>query len=149
MAKPFNRLENDVKAALSGALEKAAKTVTRELKQQGPYWSGDFEAAWEVRTGDSGIPADRQSSDAVPPKAPRRRVVSDFDVPREEQLQGYTIGNRMVYRDVAQDLEPGRIKQEGGGTAPEDWYVTYVLGGGVDRTLGRSLDASFRRENIS
>jgi hypothetical protein len=41
----------------------------------------------------------------------------------------------MVYRDIAKDLEPGRIKSGGRETADQDWYVNYTQGGGLATTI--------------
>jgi len=50
-----------------------------------------------------------------------------------------TIGNRMEYRNLALDLEPGRIKAGGNETAPQDWYVTYYAGGEMDAAVKRAI----------
>jgi len=45
----------------------------------------------------------------------------------------------MEYRNLALDLEPGRIKAGGNETAPQDWYVTYYAGGEMDAAVKRAI----------
>ena len=37
----------------------------------------------------------------------------------------------MEYRNIALDLVPGRFSADKQNTAPQDWYVTYIQGGGL------------------
>ena len=128
----------------------AVENIVRNLKAKGPYWSGDFQDAWVVELGDKSIPATRKPSTpntelkrliAEGPREPRvtnlRRGI-DFEVPSKDKLRDnikYTIDNLMVYRSIAKDLVPGRIKSGGRETAPYNWYRTYTEGGGLATTL--------------
>lgn len=116
--------------------EEAARQITTDLKEIGPYWSGDFEAAWVVKKGNARIKATRKPS-GEQPATPRTRKVTPVNVPKQtgRSSNSYTIGNEMVYRNVALDLEPGRIKSGGNETAPQDWYRTYAEGGNLRLTL--------------
>lgn len=116
--------------------EEAARTIVTDLKQIGPYWTGDFEAAWVVRAGDVRIRASRPAA-AVRPARPSTRQVTPVSIPKAggRKSISYTIGNEMVYRNVALDLVPGRIKGGGNETAPQDWYRQYAEGGNLRLTL--------------
>ena len=117
--------------------EEAAREITNDLKEIGPYWSGDFEEAWVVKKGNVRINATRKPS-RDRPIAPRTRKVTPIEnFPKQtgRSSNSYTIGNEMVYRNIALDLEPGRIKDGGNETAPQDWYRTYAEGGNLRLTL--------------
>ena len=135
----------------------AAFEIVTDLKIYGPYWTGAFEAAWVVKPGLKPIPAvkDRSAQQKTLAKilasesrvddyitnkaAPNNRRLSNVTIPR---LAGtgkstYSIGNEMVYRDVALDLVPGRTPKKNN-TAPEDWYATYLQGGKLRAALERA-----------
>jgi hypothetical protein len=128
----------------------AALKIVNDLQTLGPYWDGYFYNAWEVREGDVTIPADqiggknRREAEAHP----KRGAFVLGDIPNQRvdyrSVPSLTIGNRMEYRDVAMDLEPGRIKGGGNETAPQDWYVTYYAGGGLDKAVSSAI-----KENIN
>ena len=116
--------------------QEAAARIVDDLKKSGPYWSGDFESAWVVKAGDQQVSANRQPSEDRPP-APLPRQVTPTPVPKPTGRKSidYTIGNEMVYRNVALDIEQGRIKKGGNETAPQDWYRTYTEGGKLRQGL--------------
>ena len=119
----------------------AARQIVTDLKEVGPYWTGDFEEAWVVKAGSTSITANKQG---VPsrPKEPYTRQITPVSVPRARGRRSieYTIGNEMIYRDVALDLEPGRIKTGGRETAEQDWYRKYIEGGNLRLTLKQATD---------
>lgn len=121
--------------------EEAARRIVEDLKWEGPYWSGDFESAWVVKKGSTPVRATRQPS-GPPPPTPRPWNRTDFSVPPATGRKSisYTIGNEMVYRNLAMDLEPGRIKEGGRETAPQDWYRTYVEGGKLRAALEQATN---------
>ena len=106
------------------ALEESAKQVVEELKVVGPYYSGDFESNWVVLPGEQEI-----SGSVAPgtrPKFQQNRVITTTPIPRP-QNNTLTIGNRMEYKLIAQDLLPGRLKEGGGpGSADPDWFTIYT-----------------------
>jgi len=135
----------------------AAFEIVTDLKFYGPYWTGAFESAWVVKPGLAPIPATKDRTqqqktlaeilatesrvdDYIPNKAaPNNRRLSEIKIPR---LSGtgkatYSIGNEMVYRDVALDLKPGRTPKRNN-TAPEDWFATYIQGGKLRAALKRA-----------
>ena len=142
--KPLNRLVPDLRKALSQATTEVAHDVTLDLKLKGPYWDGVFEKSWEIRAGEASIPATVLGK-TPPSKTNQPREITPPAVPRigAQNLNGFTIGNRTEYRELAMDLEPGRLKGENtayGGTALQDWFETYMQGGEVDITTEKAVD---------
>jgi len=146
----FGDLETWLNNISTEVAAEAVENIVRNLKVKGPYWTGDFQDAWVVELGDKTIPAIRKPSTPIgnlrellaegPRPAritPLRRGI-DFEVPSKDKLRDnlkYTIDNLMTYRDIAKDLVPGRIKGGGRETAPANWYVNYIQGGGLATTL--------------
>jgi hypothetical protein len=129
--KPLSQLSSDLRSGLALGMEIAARNITMELKRRGPYWTGQFEAAWEVAAGQMRIDSnlgDQATWDQI--------------------LLGYTIGNLMEYADIALDLEPGddgRYRHERArATAEADWFARYILGGEGSATLGLSVKQGMR-----
>lgn len=127
---------------------KGAEEIVMDLKKKGPYFSGEFEENWVVVTGDRRIPADKKSSLTQAEKwqswesgeLPFSRRVTPVDIPTlsKGQPPEYTIGNRMEYRNIALDLVPGRFSPGRNNTAPKDWYISYIQGGGLQNALRRA-----------
>lgn len=141
--KSLNQLVPDLRAGLQLSLELTARNTTMELKQRGPYWSGDFEASWVVEPGQVAITADRTTDYLQEDPSPRQITPVTVPVDDTDSLRGYTIGNRMEYREIAMDLQPGddgRIRGDRTrATAPKDWFTSFMLGGESWRVIGNSL----------
>ena len=155
LGKALEKLRRDLirstKRAAFETQRKAAVRVVNDLKSLGPYYAGYFELAWEVRLGNVEVPADQQSGprqkDPKSSYAPRRPVspmtlsdIPDARLTYKSQVPALTIGNRMSYRDLALDLVPGRLKDEQGGSAPQDWYLTYYGAGGFEKAVRGAID---------
>ena len=121
--------------------QEAAEQIVKDLKQAGPYYTGEFEENWVVEPGDKRIPADKESGLTQAEKwegftnggLPMTRRTTPVAVPAG--FTQYSIGNRMKYRDVAMDLAPGRFEPGKNNTADKDWYVKYAQGGGLKSAL--------------
>lgn len=125
--------------------QEAAKQIVSDLQEIGPVWSGQFRDAWVVKAGDVRIRADRKNEQ--PPYAPRTAsgAPAPVSIPRARGTKSifYTIGNEMEYRLIAMDLLPAeeyRLKGGRIGTAPKDWYRTYVEGGNLRLTLQQATN---------
>jgi hypothetical protein len=114
--------------------------IVRDLKVEGPFYTGEFEGAWRVELGDVEIAATRpasqvgkQSSNAPTP------IKGGVPEPSGRRSITYTIGNEMEYRDIAMDLDPGQFRTSGDkrNTARKDWFRLYVEGGQMRKTLER------------
>ena len=117
--------------------QEAAKAIVEDLIEIGPWYSGQFARNWVVRKGDVRVPA------TVSPGEQVRTNRQEIPLPVIPSLRGtgrkqvgYTIANRVTYRDIAMDLVPGRTKDKGPGSAiAYDWYRDYVQGGNLALTL--------------
>ena len=103
MGKPLTQLVPDFREALEEGVQQATKTVVRDLKVAGPYWTGFFSDVWQVNVGKTAVKANIQNPLEVP-KQPKTPQYVDIDVPESPDLQGYTIGNRAAYRLFAMDI---------------------------------------------
>ena len=139
----FGDFETYINRISSTLAEKAVEDITTQLKIRGPYWSGEFERAWEVTDGKA-IPADipaegeideRIAEGAQPRQVTRLKAGVDFPNAPKQSVIKYNIDNRMEYRDIAKDIKPGRIKGGGRETAKQDWYINYIQGGGLATTI--------------
>lgn len=148
MAKPFTQLTKDLRAAAALAAEETARKTVYELKRRGPYWDGLFEMAWEVKLGDVDIPADQKGKKQSPD--PQTREITPVEIPADKgnTLVGYTIGNRMEYRSIAMDIQPGRIKGGGRETAPANWYENYIQGGELIKVMADGVRAGFLKRGF-
>ena len=143
----FGDFETYINRISSTLAEKAVEDITTQLKIRGPYWSGEFEGAWEVTDGKA-IPADiapngtmeeRIAAGPQPPQITKLKAGVDFpNAPKKTAATTvikYNIDNRMTYREVAKDMRSGRIKKGGRETAKQDWYINYIQGGGLATTI--------------
>ena len=111
--------------------ENAARDIVIDLKIEGPYWSGEFEANWVVKRGAVGGGATKKSAFGEFPER-RPRTITDVAIPPATGKRSitYTIFNEMEYRDTALDLKPGRLGKSGNisysDQPAQDWYAKYV-----------------------
>lgn len=158
--KGIEQLVPDLKNALALSTKNVAHKVTIGLKEVGPYWTGQFESAWEVQVGQNGIPAslkdqttyDKYGTIEYQGKKypePGDKVVTEPFVPEPNKLNGYTIGNLMEYREEAMDLKPGvRTDNAANLTAREDWFVSYVKGGEMQADIAKAVKQVMRVEGF-
>ena len=124
----LNAYVDKIKNELS---ENAARDIVIDLKIEGPYWSGEFEANWVVKRGAVGGGANKRSAYGEFPER-RQRTITDVTIPPATGKGNitYTIFNEMDYRDIALDLKPGRLNNSGklsySDQPPQDWYAKYV-----------------------
>lgn len=124
----------------------AAREITKDLKQRGPYWSGHFEEQWVVERGNVSIPADSEHPQTARQRwqahddgiNPQPRRTTPVQIP--QNASQLTIGNRAAYRDIAMDLLPGRVEPGKNNTADQDWFTRYVQGGGINQALRRATN---------
>ncbi len=144
-SKKLSQLVPDLRSGLQFALELTAHDTTMELKRRGPYWTGEFEAAWEVQLGQVPIPEDQKGGPWEGDNKKERKVTPAFVPPDDtNSLKGYTIGNLMEYTPQATDLAPGTDGVIRGdrerATAPggKDWFTTYLQNGQAHRIIGNA-----------
>lgn len=117
--------------------QKATQTVVRELALISPWYSGEFANNWAVSKGSTPI---RATVEARNPRPKTKQTRGTPNIPTVPSLAGttftgYSIGNRMRYRNIAMDLEPGRVERAKYLSAPADWYRLYTEGGGLQDAL--------------
>ena len=138
--------------------KESAEEITKGLIQAGPWYSGEFAKNWAIEVGDKNIPADveprgrRETEDtrnSIVPVAPSLRGTG------AKQVVGYSIMNRVTYRDIAMDLIPGRVKKESVDgepinriSAPEDWYRKFVESGPMTDLLKESVNVVAQNPKI-
>ena len=155
----FGDLETWINNIASTTAEETVERAVRQLKIRGPYWTGEFERAWKVTLGQPipatkepdpslGTQAERISNGAQPPTITPLKAGRDFPEAPKQSVIKYTIGNEMTYRNVAQDLEPGRIKGGGNETAQQDWYVKYIQTGGLATTIALAANRTSKDPKI-
>ena len=137
----LNAYVDKIKNELS---ENAARDIVIDLKIEGPYWSGEFEANWVVKRGAVGGAANKVSAFGDFPER-KQRTITDITIPPAtgKGTITYSIFNQMKYRDVALDLVPGRLGNSGklsySDQPPQDWYLKYLqtrLGNRLKQTTG-------------
>ena len=135
--------------------EELAKQIVRDLKTEGPYWTGQFEEAWRVKKGNVDIAAteapflsyeERMEYGPVPFPGPSNVFIPPA---KGRATQTYSIGNITTYRDIAMDLEPDARgifrKDKSGRTADPDWYLNYMqntIYGVIQRVTNRVASQS-------
>lgn len=140
--------------------QETARDIVKDLQFLGPWYSGEFAKNWVVKAGQTSITAtkDRTSYFKLPPgettTKPGGRDAMPGPLSGVPRAQGrksifYTIGNRMKYRNIALDLEPGRFSPDKKNTAGQDWYVLYVEGGLLRRRLEQSTQRVANLPKIS
>ena len=158
--RPLKNASRDLMQAFSEGMEEVARNITADLKDKGPYWSGQFYDLWVVEAGDVGILKNIPTAIRPVPKTPGSRPSyaaskAMVSVPRSTLQQGYTIGNRANYALYAMDLLPTPTGRRSPTfttmngkpvrlTAPKFWFDTY-MNSQAGKTVNASLVSVFRR----
>ena len=153
MAKPISQLIPDFREALKEGLEEAVENVVGDLIEEGPYWSGLFASYWMVRSGQTSIPTVIPRNYPVPRQEQSGKFVKNLlpNIPKNNDLEGYTLGNMTEYRGYAMDLLPTTKGRQMGNapnaTAKKDWFLLYVHapGGGMGKRINDTLTNVFKK----
>jgi hypothetical protein len=162
-------LINDIKEATITAAREAAVDIMNSLATQGPVWTGKFSSAWYAVPSGGSAGGARKSDLSEVYRYDKRNVPTT----RFKAGNLYKVVNGMSYAAEAMDLVPfkatGRVpapikpekidtgNRPAGGrrgdlsakgssnraTAPLDWYLTYVNGGGLNRDLKTGASRGF------
>lgn len=168
----FMRLAKNIEAGFLApfiiGVARSAENVVLQLQEKGPAWSGKFSNSWEIATPSDVSTGTGASGEPQRLKAPVL-TVDEFKFKPEIK---YYIANKAPHADVALDLvestyrypgfEPIKVAERGNRTsgrrgdlatnptgpnrrtAPLDWYVTYINGGGIDKTISLYMDQALR-----
>lgn len=154
MGRSINKLVPDLKKGLAAAEQRAAVDTVYELKKRGPYWSGDFQNAWDINLDiNNKVFSNRVGRSLREVPSPLPRVVTPVAEPAEDpHFRGYAIGNRMLYASYAMDIEPWPgnpyRRQNAYSTAPRDWFELYINGRGNQTTLKKAVDREMHRRGF-
>lgn len=162
--KDYNRIGRDIRALVSRSAKLAAVEMMNDLAEKGPEWRGTFQNSWvaDSYTGGSGRKTSYPYSENSVPEI--GLSIAESRSALIGKIYSYTIYNVALHAKIALDLETGtyfrptskpkgQIAEQGtrkseirgdvvtdaeGGaitTAPLDWYVTYLSGGGASEAL--------------
>jgi len=126
----------------------AAELIVEELQREGPAWTGKFRNAWVIEPGTKRkVPASKKSEytekERIAGKSTEARKVITAKKLKGRSSNGYTIGNQMVYRNIAMDLVPSSELSRPyrkNATAEKDWYVKFVQAGRLREVLELATD---------
>ena len=163
--KDFSRIGRDIRALVNRSAKLAAVEMMNDLAEKGPDWRGTFQNSWvaDSYTGGNGSKTSYPYSETSVPDLGLSIAESRSSL--IGKIFSYTIYNAAPHAEIALDLKPGdtyfrptpepdgQIANQGmrksmirgdvvtdadGGaitTAPLDWYVTYLGGGGALKAL--------------
>lgn len=163
--KDFSRIGRDIRALVSRSAKLAAVEMMNDLAEKGPDWRGTFQNSWvaDSYTGGPGSKTSYPYSENSVPEI--GLSIAESRSALIGKIFSYTIYNVAPHAEIALDLAPGEtyfrptpkpdgqiVNQgtrrtmirgdvvtdaEGGAitTAPLDWYLTYLGGGGALKAL--------------
>lgn len=172
MAKQLGQLNRDVRRQIQSAARHAAAEIMNDLAKAGPVWSGEFSNSWVANA--PGVGEGRQGSypytirdtpqlpDTVKAVARNPKLVivntTDYAMQAMDLEEGYFInpgtdplgpvvleGKR--YGRMRADVGPSEGEPTSRATAPQDWFVNYINGGGMQKSLEKGINIAFARAN--
>ena len=159
--KPLRQLVPDLELAVSKATKKAAENIVTELKERGPYWTGQFESLWEVETGQTEIKGNIDESfinengnieyNGTEYINPGQRQITPAYIPEPEGLKGYTIGNIAKYAAEATDEKPGprdTAKRLTDKFQTRYWFMKYAEGDEIKLDIEKGVDEAMKEEGF-
>jgi len=170
--RPLGQLNRDVRRQIQSAARHAAVEIMNDLAKAGPVWSGEFSNSWVANA--PGVGKGRQGSypytirdtprlpDTIKAAARNPKLVivntTDYAMQAMDLEEGYFInpgteplgpvvleGKR--YGRMRADISPSEEDPTSRATAPQDWFVNYVNGGGMQKSLENGIKIGFAREN--
>ena len=145
----FNRYIGEVSQVIA---QEAARNITTELIDAGPWYSGQFARNWAVKVGNVSIPATVEPEDNRRERTSRGNVkaptIPSLRGTGKNKNVGYTIDNRTTYRRIAMDLVPGRTEGARIISAPRDWYRDYVEAGPLKGALAEAVAAASKNPKV-
>lgn len=172
MAKSLGQLNRDLRRKVQSAARHAAAEVMNDLAEAGPNWSGRFKNSWVADAPGSAVGKKAgypyKVSDVAKLKDTKAAVAKDVKLvvyntasyaliaqdleegkfrpigtPKGEVAkEGKRRTNELGF-GVRGDLEGDGDAQS---TAPLDWFLTYVDGGGLSKSLANGVKLGFKRE---
>lgn len=172
MNRPLGQLNRDLRRKTQSAARHAAAEIMNDLAKEGPLWSGEFANSWVADA--PGVGSGRQGSypytirdvpalpDTVAAVKRNPKLVikntTDYAAQALDLEEGYFIdpgtepkgpvvieGKR--YGRMRTDIGPSEGEPTSRATAPQDWFVNYINGGGMQKSLANGVKIAFAREN--
>tara|TARA_B100001093_G_scaffold450234_1_gene456906 strand:- start:305 stop:817 length:513 start_codon:yes stop_codon:yes gene_type:complete len=167
MAKSLSQINRDVRRKIQSAARHSAVEIMNDLAEAGPNWRGRFKNSWVADAPGSAIGSKSSYPYSIRNVAKLKDTVAAAN--QEIKLRVYNATN---YALIAQDLVEGRFikvgrpkgkvvkegeRQEnirgnievGDGnnesTASLDWFMNYLDGGGLLKSLESGVRIGFKR----
>ena len=172
MAKSLGQLGRDARRKVQSATRHAATQIMNDLAEAGPNWSGRFKNSWVADAPGSAVGkkadypykisdvAKLKDTVAAANKNPKLVVYnySPYAMYAMDLIEGKFIsagepkgpvveqGKRRIGADGLGIR--GDVSGEGTSrsTAPLDWFMTYIDGGGLQKSLADGVKIGFKRE---
>ena len=172
MAKPLGQINRDLRRKVQSATRHAAAEIMNDLAEAGPNWSGLFRNSWVAdapgqaigkkgtypysitdvaslkdtvaeaskdiklklynTTSYAFIAQDLKEGVFRPRREPRGKIVQEGFRPTNEEGEG-----------IRGDVRPGPGKNRS--TAELDWFLNYIDGGGLSKSLAAGVRIGFKR----
>jgi len=172
MSKPLGQFNRDTRRKIQSAAPHAAAEIMNDLAQEGPLWGGEFANSWTadapgVGKGPQGsYPYSIRDTPRLPDTVAAtnrnpKLVISnttDYAMQAMDLEEGYFIdpgtdpqgpvvleGRR--YGRMRTDIGPTEGEPTSRATAPQDWFVNYTNGGGMQKSLENGVRIAFARSN--
>lgn len=173
MAKPLGQLNRDIRRKTQSAARHAAVEIMNDLAVKGPNWDGEFRDSWVADAPGSAIGrrssypysirdvAKLKDTVAAVEKDVKLRVfnTTDYALIAQDLVEGKF---RKIGRPDGKVVAEGRRPTNDGGlgirgdietgdgnaesTAPLNWFLTYIDGGGLAKSLESGVKIGFKRE---
>lgn len=172
MNKPVKQLNRDIRRRIQSAARHTAAQIMNDLAVAGPTWSGEFANSWiadapGVSKGSTGsYPYTIRDTPYLPdtvravarnPKLVIRNT-TDYAMQAMDLEEGIFInpGTEPLGDIVLEGKRFGRMRTDisqtegkptSRSTAPQDWFVTYTNGGGMQKSVENGVKIAFARTN--
>lgn len=172
MARSYKRLGRDARRKVQSAARQAAAEIMNDLAEAGPNWSGRFKNSWVADAPGSAVGKTANYPYKISDVARLKDTVSAVE--KNPKLVVYNKSPYALYAldlkegkffakgepkgpVVEQGNRPtdadglgirGDISGEGNArsTAALDWFMTYIDGGGLQKSLANGVKIGFKRE---
>ena len=157
-------LARDARRVIQRTAKQAAIEIMNDLGKAGPKWSGEFQDSWVadavgVKTGGySSYPYNNRSVPSLPDtvKATQREVKYNVFNRSDHALEAMDLIEGKFYQPSPppanaregerQDDIRGKLGMGKGNfaTADLDWFMTYLDGGGLQKSLAKGVKLGFK-----
>jgi hypothetical protein len=171
----LDKLEGGVLYFFKVGIKNTAENIVKDLQEQGPTWSGRFGNSWEIASASKVSSGSGALGVAQPIEAPllsndefkfkpevkyyiaNKAAHADYALDLKEgkfKPEGEPLADRKIVRSGSRpnaDHKRGAvISGDGSATssAELDWYITYLNGGKIDKTVSLYMDQALRNVKL-